>query len=202
MGMMKKAILRSAAVLSAAMMLVSGCSAAEDPAQKAEITNAVDIPYTVADMSGYEYLEGRTVEFREISLEESIRFFTEGGSGILYYGKDDCYWCNRAVPELNRVALSYGIPIYYINTAVHPMPSAEKVNELVSYIEETFIVVEGEGPVFFVPEVIGVKEGKITGAHVSLVDSFEGTIKDKQLTDEQKEELQGYYREIIEATVD
>ena len=82
------------------------------------------------------------------------------------------------------------------------MPPQETVKELVAYIEETFIVVEGEGPVFYVPEVIGVKQGKITGAHVSLVDSFEGTIKDKQLSDDQKKELQGYYRQIIEATVD
>ena len=183
-----------------AVFLCAGCKAPAEPA--AVITNPVDIVYEVADMSGYEYLKGETVEFREITLEESIRFFKEGGSGILYYGKDDCYWCNRAVPELNKVALEYGIPIYYINTATYPMPAPEIVNELVSYIEETFMVVEGEGPVFYVPEVIGVKEGKITGAHVSLVDSFEGTIKDKQLDDEQKKELQGYYREIIEATVD
>jgi len=183
-----------------AVFLCAGCNAPAEPA--VVITNPVDIVYEVADMSGYEYLKGETVEFREITLEESIRFFKEGGSGILYYGKDDCYWCNRAVPELNKVALEYGIPIYYINTATYPMPAPEIVNELVSYIEETFMVVEGEGPVFYVPEVIGVKEGKITGAHVSLVDSFEGTIKDKQLDDEQKKELQGYYREIIEATVD
>lgn len=183
-----------------AVFLCAGCKAPAEPA--ATITNPVEISYEVADMSGYQYLSGETVEFREITLEESIRFFKEGGSGILYYGKDDCYWCNRAVPELNKVALEYGIPIYYINTATYPMPAPEIVNELVSYIEETFLVVEGEGPVFYVPEVIGVKEGKITGAHVSLVDSFEGTIKDKQLDDDQKKELQGYYREIIEATVD
>lgn len=197
--MMKKT---KAILAAAALILGAGCAKPEEPAHKAEITNPVDIVYTVADMSGYQYLSGDTVEFREITLEESIRFFKEGGSGILYYGKDDCYWCNRAVPELNRVALEYGVPIYYVNTAAYPMPSQDKVLELVSYIEETFITVEGEGPVFFVPEVIGVKNGKITGAHVSLVDSFEGTIKDKQLDDAQKEELQGYYRTIIEATVD
>jgi hypothetical protein len=106
------------------------------------------------------------------------------------------------VPELNKVALEYGVPVYYVNTGTFPMPPHEVVKELVFYIEETFIVVEGEGPVFYVPDVIGVKQGKITCAHVSLVDSFEGTIKDKQLDDAQKEELQGYYRTIIEATVD
>ena len=184
-----------------ALAVLCGCSSSA-PAEKAEITNPIKVNYTAADMSGYEYLEGDIAEFREITLEESIRFFSEGGSGILYYGKDDCYWCNRAVPELNKLALEYGIPVYYVNTGTFPMPPIETVNELVGYIEDTFIVVEGEGPVFYVPEVIGVKQGQITGAHVSLVDSFQGTIKDKQLTDAQKKELQGYYREIIEATVD
>ena len=188
------------AIVSAVMVLC-GCSAPAEP-KTAEITNPVDIKYQKADMSGYEYLSEPIAEFREITLEESIRFFKEGGSGILYYGKDDCYWCNRAVPELNKVALEYGVPVYYVNTGISPMPPQETVKELVAYIEETFIVVEGEGPVFYVPEVIGVKQGKITGAHVSLVDSFEGTIKDKQLSDDQKKELQGYYRQIIEATVD
>lgn len=188
------------AIVSAVMVLC-GCSAPAEPTI-AVITNPVDIKYQTADMSGYEYLSEPIAEFREITLEESIRFFKEGGSGILYYGKDDCYWCNRAVPELNKVALEYGVPVYYVNTGIFPMPPQETVKELVSYIEETFIVMEGEGPVFYVPEVIGVKQGKITGAHVSLVDSFEGTIKDKQLSDDQKKELQGYYRQIIEATVD
>ncbi len=197
--MMKKT---KAILAAAALILGAGCAKPEEPAHKAEITNPVDIVYTVADMSGYQYLSGDTTEFREITLEESIRFFKEGGSGILYYGKAECYWCNRAVPELNKAALEYGVPIYYVNTGATPIPANDKVLELVSYIEETFVNVEGEGPVFFVPEVIGVKNGKITGAHVSLVDSFEGTIKDKQLNDEQKEELQGYYRTIIEATVD
>ena len=162
------------AIVSAVMVLC-GCSAPAEP-KTAQITNPVDIKYQKADMSGYEYLSEPITEFREITLEESIRFFKEGGSGILYYGKDDCYWCNRAVPELNKIALEYGVPVYYVNTGISPMPPQETVKELVAYIEETFIVVEGEGPVFYVPEVIGVKQGKITGAHVSLVDSYEGHV--------------------------
>ena len=68
-----------------AVLVFCGCSAPAEPTT-AVITNPVDIKYQTADMSGYEYLSEPIAEFREITLEESIRFFKEGGSGDKYTG--------------------------------------------------------------------------------------------------------------------
>ena len=78
----------------------------------------------------------------------------------------------------------------------------EEVEALLPYIEETFITNKDGEPEFFVPEVIGIKKGKITGSHISLVKSFNGTKEEDQLTDAEKEELREFYREIILATAD
>ncbi len=193
---MKKTVL---SVLAACMLM--GCAPAEkEEEQKAVITNDVLFNSKPADLSNYQFLPEETGDFEEITFREALRFFTEEGSGILYFGYDTCYWCNRAIPELNTVVMEYGVPVYYVDT--HGNFTMEEVEALLPYIEETFITNKDGEPEFFVPEVIGIKKGKITGSHISLVKSFNGTKEEDQLTDAEKEELREFYREIILATAD
>lgn len=196
---MKKLILS----LMSVMLLVSCGVKNEEEQTETEtvtITNSVDLVTKTADMSGYKWLEDTDPAFVEISLEESIRMFTEGGSGILYYGYAGCPWCERAVPILNDVAKEMGVTIYYIN--VHEQTTMEAYNELMTHIESILETDSDGEPVFKVPEVISIKNGEIQGHHLALVDGFTIEGDESQLDDSQVTELSNTYRELIVAAKD
>ena len=108
------------------------------------ITNSVDLVTSEADMTGYQWLYDTDPPFVETTFQESIRMFTEKGSGILYYGRTNCPWCQRAVPVLDDVAQETGVTIYYIDASqplataadgsVDATKSQEVYQELLGYI--------------------------------------------------------------------
>ena len=192
---------RKLMLITALCMGLCACSPKEDPSrEKITITNDVLFNCREADLSNYKYLQEETADFEEISFHEALRFFTEQGSGILYFGYDTCYWCNRAIPELNSVAMEYGVTVYYVDTAGTII--LEDVDKLLPYLEETFVTNKEGKREFFVPEVLGIKKGEIVGSHVSLVKSFTATGEEDQMTDDEKAELREIYREIILAAAD
>ena len=176
------------------------------------ITNSVDLVTSEADMTGYQWLYDTDPPFVETTFQESIRMFTEKGSGILYYGRTNCPWCQRAVPVLDEVAQETGVTIYYIDASqplataadgsVDATKSQEVYQELLGYISPILEKDEDGKPAFQIPEVIGVKNGEIVGHHLSLVDSFSLDSENAQMNDEQVAELKDIYRRIIVATAD
>lgn len=191
-----------AAVLAAVSL--TGCSKAGDKDAEptpVTITNPVEFETLPLVMDGYEFLEDDDPAFIEITLAESVKMFSEKGSGILYYGREGCWWCQRAVPILNEAAKQMGITVYYVD--VNLPTSKEAYDTLESYINSIFEKdAETGNPVFKVPEVIGVKEGEIVGHHLSLVDGFDPEDNDAMMNDEQKAELKKIYLEIIAAAAD
>lgn len=183
-------------------------AASSEPSGKVVITNLVDFNALEdpADMSGYKWMDKNDTSFIEISLQESIRFFTEGGSGILVYSAPSCPFCNRAMPILDDVLAEYGIRAYYVDTSMQiasDMETSMKLyNELCSHISSIFELDENGEPMFQIPEVIAVKDGAITGHHLSLVESFTILDEDSQMDDVQKEELKQIYRDLIESCAD
>lgn len=191
-------------ILLCALLFICGCSreitVTADPVT---ITNPVTLETGTADMSGYRFLDDSDPAFVKISYAQSLRMFTEKGSGILFYGYDSCYYCNRAVPILNEAAKEAGITIYYIDAMDSSGTSKDDYNALMTYLEPTFREDSDTGEMtFFVPDVVGVKNGEITGFHVSLVDGFQAGDEDAQLTDEEKNELKQDYIDIFNATAD
>lgn len=186
------------------MMTLVSCGKAQATETEVDetvtITNSVEFNTTTADMSGYKWLYDSEPAFVEITLEESIRMFSEGGSGILYYGYAGCPWCERAVPILNEVAKDLGVTVYYIN--VHAQTTMEAYNELLTYITPILETDSNGEPEFKVPEVIGVKNGEITDHHLALVDGFKIEGDESQLDDSQKEEMENIYRTIIKSVAD
>lgn len=186
------------------MMTLVSCGKAQATETEVDetvtITNSVEFNTTTADMSGYKWLYDSEPAFVEITLEESIRMFSEGGSGILYYGYAGCPWCERAVPILNEVAKDLGVTVYYIN--VHAQTTMEAYNELLTYITPILETDSNGEPEFKVPEVIGVKNGEITDHHLALVDGFKIEGEESQLDDSQKEEMENIYRTIIKSVAD
>ena len=203
------------AALAAAAVL-TGCGTPTDTAETVDqpetpavtITNQVDIKTLEdpADLSGYQWLEDSSPAFTEISLQESIRMFSEGGSGIVVFSAETCPWCNRAIPVLNEVLKENGLKAYYVDTnqpiASDAMTSKQLYDELCSYISSIFELDDNGQPSFQIPEVIAVKDGTIVGHHLSLVDSFVMSDADVQLDDAQRAELKQIYQDLINACAD
>ena len=191
-------------VLAVCMTLLSlcGCSKGTSTSKTTEytITNNVELHSTPADMSGYTLIRGEAASYELVTLNEAMRLFEEGGSGILYLGHPDCEWCKRALPELNEVLKEMNLSCYYVDDTVSITQT--DMDKLIKYTGDTLRVdAETREKVFYVPYVCGIKNGEITGAHISLVDDYELSDGD-QMSDEQKEELQDIYRGILLKTVD
>ena len=223
---MKKKLI---AVLALASLLVTGCqntspgtpaataapsSADASPAgtsaasPKITITNLVDFHVLddPADMSEYKWMDKNDTSFTGISLQESIRFFTEKGSGILVFSAPTCPFCNRAMPILDDVLAEYGIRAYYVDTnqpiASDMATSMQLYNELFDYLVSIFELDDNGQPMFQIPEVVAIKDGQIMGHHLSLVESFTIADEDSQMNEEQTEELKQIYRKLIESCAD
>lgn len=187
------------AFLLGSALLLGGCAS---KSEKVTITNPVDIQSEPAIMTVYEWIGDEIADFQEITFAESLRLFTEKGSGILYYGYNDCQWCERAVPVLNEAALQTGVTVYYIDVYGPFQPTKDEFDDLMDYIEDTFLEDDKGNKSFFVPLVIGVKNGEITGSHVSLVKSFELKDETSMMDEAQKKELRDIYLDIIKKTAD
>lgn len=190
-----------------AVVLLAGCFNKTDSKKNTSsdaltITNTVSLTSTKADMKGYKWIRNDVADFQLITLKESLRMFEEGGTGILYYGYDECAWCNRAVPELNEVAKELNLTIYYVDASAKV--EKDDYKKLLEYIDPVLKVNSSGEKGFYVPAVIGVKNGKLVDYHVSLLDSFELSKDDpnKQLSDAQKQELQDIYRKIAKEVAD
>lgn len=192
---MKKITYKRLIILVGIVLFLVGCTPKQEN-HTVTITSAIELVSKKADMSGYRFFHEDNHVFMATSLIESVRMFTENGTGIVYYGYAGCPWCERAVPELDKVAKEYGARIYYVD--VHdPSITMEDYNQLENYIREIF----DESGAFKVPEVIAIKNGKIVGHHLALVSGFSPD-GDNQMNDEQKAELDQIYAELIQAVAD
>ena len=185
----------------AAALVLAGCGKKEEKETGLVIHNAVEPVSVAADMSGYQWLNDEEPPFLEITPDECMRFFDEGGTGLLYFGRSNCPYCQRAVPELDVVLNEYDLSVYYVDVDLSKL-TYEKYEELLPYLDAALAESESGEKNFLIPDIIAVKEGKIIGNHISLVDDFEFSSGDAQLTDAQKETLRGIYRDLIVSLAD
>lgn len=185
--------------------LLFGCKPTSE-SQNSNTTEALNLIYVdqkESDLKRYSFLADDTPAFKEITFESSIKFFTEGYSGILYYGKVGCPWCERAVPILNAVAKDNNISIYYIDAnkgmGETRAEREENYKNLSKYISDSFQEDSNGKKGMFVPDVIAVKNGKMVAYHVSLVDDYDIN-KNDQLSESQKQELYNIYQQMINKT--
>lgn len=172
------------------LLLSAGCAAPDE----------VELSAHEADMSPYIWIRGETADFQQTIWTEVLRLFKEKGTGVVYYGYTDCAYCQRAVPELNEAAKENDAKIYYIDVHGANQPDEDEFNELMELIDKTLDHDADGSPEFFVPYVIGIRNGRITGYQTSLVDGFKPQDASDQLSDEQRARLQGIYSDIISKT--
>ena len=183
-------------------ILLFGCKPTPESqnSNTTETLNLVYVDQKESDLKSYTFLADDNPAFKEITFESSIKFFTEGYSGILYYGKVGCPWCERAVPILNAVAKDNNISIYYID-ANKGMGETKREREenyanLSKYISDSFQEDSNGKKGMFVPDVIAVKNGKMVAYHVSLLDDYDIN-KNDQLSESQKQELYNIYQQMV-----
>ncbi len=186
------------------LLFLYGCGAKED--HKKTITNKVEVENVPADFSGYEFMDGELADYVEIPMYSVKDIINGGGSALIYFGYSTCDWCNRALPELNKVLLDYDFTTYYVDAKSSNYPfTSEDIDELYEAIGETLYVGSDGEKGLYVPHVIGIKNGEIVGYYTSLVDGYHpNDISDPndQMSEELKLQQQEVYREIIEKTVD
>lgn len=176
------------------VLTLVGCQSTKvDPI---EVNNSVDLTSTKADMSDYVLLKDNDHVYEAITMKESSRMYNEGGTGILYYGYPQCPFCNRMVSVLNDAAKELGVKVYYIDI-YQEGSTQEDINGIFENLDSILDKDENNQPVFYVPEVVAVKNGKIVGNHVSLVDSYSDVSKD--LTKSQHNELKDIYTSLIKS---
>ena len=186
-------------------ILLFGCKPTPESqnSNTTETLNLIYVDQKESDLKSYSFLADDNPAFKEITFESSIKFFTEGYSGILYYGKVGCPWCERAVPILNAVAKDNNISIYYIDAnkgmGETRTEREENYKNLSKYISDSFQEDSNGKKGMFVPDVIAVKNGKMVAYHVSLVDDYDIN-KNDQLSESQKQELYNIYQQMINAT--
>lgn len=154
-----------------------------------------------SDIKEYEFLEDDDPAFIEISFEDACKFFRNQWSGIIYFGHVGCPWCERAVPVLNEVAKKANILVYYIDASKdvgkNDNESDKLFEEMKRYISDSYREDENGELTFFVPNVIGVKNGKLVDYKSGLPDSYDINEKN-QMSDAERNELYKKYAEIFQ----
>lgn len=109
----------------------------------------------------YEITENNVFVYRDI---KQIIKILENGTGIVYLGFPECPWCKAYVKHLNETALTNNLDkIYYFNILEDRKNNTEEYQKIVEILKE-YLRYDDEGNKrIYVPAVISVKNGIITG---------------------------------------
>lgn len=109
----------------------------------------------------YDITEGNVYVYRDI---DQIIKILENGTGIVYLGFPECPWCKAYVKYLNEVAIENNLDkIYYFDILEDRKNNTEEYQKIVSILDEYLRYDEEGNKRIYVPSVISVKQGNITG---------------------------------------
>lgn len=121
---------------------------------------------TISDSKKFasEYTQVQEYNVFTYRSEDEIIKILEHGTGIVYLGFPECPWCQAYVPILNKVADIEGLDkVYYYNILKDRQDNTEFYQKLVSILSDNLRYDEEGNKRIYVPAVISVVEGKITG---------------------------------------
>lgn len=147
--------------------------------------------------------------------DEEVLDTIKNGTGMIYIGYPKCPWCRNAVNVLQHVSVD---EILYFNAYDHrdtyeikdgaPVRTKEGTDtyyKLLKLLDEVLwdYEIEKDGVKYnagekrlYVPMVVGVKDGKIVGSHIDVVDLEEGQTAFDMLNKKQQEKLLEIYNGI------
>lgn len=131
----------------------------------------------VVDMSDYKGMEQDDHMFVYCNSEDYLEMIENEETFVVYFGQDQCGYCNKVIQILNDVAKEYETSVYYINTR----ENGETLNSDIPHYEEVLATVsdliseneDGE-KYLYTPSVIFVVNGvakKFVGAVASNDDT-------------------------------
>ena len=121
---------------------------------------------TISDSKKFasEYTQVQEYNVFTYRSEDEIIKILEHGTGIVYLGFPECPWCQAYVPILNEVADIEGLDkVYYYNILKDRQDNTDFYQKLVSILSDNLRYDEEGNKRIYVPAVISVVEGKITG---------------------------------------
>ena len=139
-------------------------------------TSDKEIKSVAVDMGRYAGFTDKDHAFKRITFKESLRFFDEKRSGVVYYGSSDCPYCIQVVPVLNEVAKSYDLTVYYVD--VHGEDKIQE-NDIERYLDLAFDHLEKDeegNALFYIPQIFVFVDGEIVASHLGAVDSYDTKI--------------------------
>ena len=166
-----------------------------------------DLVRTEADMSGYIWLEDESPAFDLVSIDESFRLFEEKQTGVIFYSRVSCPFCNAAVPVLNDAAKELGVRILYTDIEdpefmkLSRQERDGKVFHLMELIDSILKTDDNGEKAFFIPLLIAVKDGEIMDSYVSVSEGID-TEHFENTPQENIDHLRELYKRVIKAAME
>lgn len=117
--------------------------------------------------------------------EELAKEMLQNGTGILYFGRDGCFWCAQAKPVLEEALKEEHIQAYYIDTEKEGFQWASISPYLEEYFEDDHVIL---------PLIVACSDGQVIAGHTGTLNVQK---LGEELTPEQKIELRGIYKDLI-----
>lgn len=139
-------------------------------------------------------------DFTEITFDEAIGLFENGGSGLLYFGFPDCPWCQEVVPILAKQAKEAGVEVLYIRTRDDDKERiyTDAQKEAITPYLSAYMSDNEQGELtLYVPLIVSVSEGKAVKGHVGTVDGHDAHAG--EMSEEQKAQAQEEILEVVES---
>lgn len=180
--------------------LLMGCSTtpAQDDAQK-----EANVSYCESDVGGCPLGEASseaadTSWMKRLSMQEAIAMVQEEQDSVIYFGYPDCPWCQEILPLLQEVATASQKDVYYVQTrdeAKELLYTNEEKEQFIPYLR-AYMKQDDEGVYqLYVPLVIRIQDGKVSGGHLGSVDGHDA--HERKMTDREKEEVKSIYQELL-----
>jgi predicted bacteriocin transport accessory protein len=176
-------------------MVLCGCQAQQTQTTSKKACDATTVEEECSTSST------SSASFTEISFDDAITYFTEGKSGVLFFGFESCPWCKEAKPILKKVAKKLGVDIYYVKTRdddKNLLYTDEQKAQIQPYIQD-YMSNNDEGVLtLYVPLVLTIKDGKVTAGHEGTLDSHDAT--ERKMTKKEKKKLTRIYNRLLKET--
>ena len=145
--------------------------------------------------------EDADVDFDLLTIEESIDFFDSKKTGVLYFGFEDCPWCQEILPILEESATEANIPIHYVKTRYgkdqdykHTY-SPEQKERLAVHLKDYMSENEEGELTLYVPLVVVVVDGIAIDAHVGTVEGHDA--HERNITEKEKAIVRNKYKKMF-----
>lgn len=148
-------------------------------------------------------LKDEISRFQKISMDEAADLIESKDSGIIYFGFENCPWCQQALPVfldcLDKEEEKQTIPLYYVetrNSEGELVYTQEQKERILPYIKGYMSDNEEGELTLYVPLFIHIDNGKVLEGHVGTVDSHDA--HERSMTASEKKELENIFTNLIE----